>query len=86
MSESPLSARSPDASIQVRPLQPTEVTAAAEVLAAAFSDPPYPWTAFTISGDRHQERLKEIFELDLRRWMPNSWPALAKRRASPTRR
>lgn len=66
MSESPLSARSPDASIQVRPLHPTEVTATAEVLAAAFSDPPYPWTAFTISADRHRERLQQIFELDLR--------------------
>ena len=47
------------------PLHASEVPAA-EVLAAAFSEPRYPWTSFTISADRHQERLKEIFELDLR--------------------
>jgi len=86
MSDTPPSPQAADALTRVRPLQPTEVTAAAEVLAAAFSVPPYPWTAFTISVDEHQERLQQIFELDLRRWMPNSWPALAKRRASPTRR
>lgn len=51
---------------QVRPLHGSEVTAAAEVLAAAFSDPPYPWTAFTVSADRHRERLQDLFELDLR--------------------
>lgn len=65
MSESP-SPRAANASIQVRPLHPAEATGAAEVLAAAFSDPPYPWTAFTISADRHRERLQQIFELDLR--------------------
>jgi ribosomal protein S18 acetylase RimI-like enzyme len=43
-----------------------EVTAAAEVLAAAFADLPHPWTAFTVSGDRHRERLQDLFELDLR--------------------
>ena len=86
MSDTPPSPQAANALTRVRPLQPTEVTAAAEMLAAAFSVPPYPWTAFTISVDEHQERLQQIFERDLRRWMLTSWPALAKRRASPTRR
>ncbi|MGY1604337.1 GNAT family N-acetyltransferase [Geodermatophilus sp. SYSU D00815] len=45
----------------VRQAAPEDAPAAAAVLAAAFSD--YPWTRWTVSADRHGERLAALHHL-----------------------
>jgi GNAT superfamily N-acetyltransferase len=49
--------------LHVRPAQPGDVPAAADVLADAFAD--YPWTRWTVDPDAHGQRLTGLFRLDL---------------------
>jgi GNAT superfamily N-acetyltransferase len=49
--------------LHVRPAQPDDVPAAADVLADAFAD--YPWTRWTVDLDAHGQRLTGLFRLDL---------------------
>ncbi|PWW24277.1 acetyltransferase (GNAT) family protein [Geodermatophilus normandii] len=49
--------------LHVRPAQPDDVPAAADVLADAFAD--HPWTRWTVGADAHAQRLTRLFRLDL---------------------
>ena len=49
--------------LHVRAAGPDDVPAAAEVLAAAFTD--YPWTRWTVDADGHGERLRALHHLYL---------------------
>ena len=55
----------PGADHRLTTAAPSDVRAAADVLAVAFAD--YPWTAWTVPAENHADRLRGLFDVTVRR-------------------